>query len=584
MRHRLLPLLLVVFCGHSLAADNSNIPEAASALNVTQSATAQHFMAVTANRHATAAAVAMLERGGSAIDAAIAAQLVLGLTEPQSSGIGGGAFALYWEKSKQKLHYFDGRETAPAAVDENYFLQDDGKPLPFADAVIGGHSVGVPGVVKLFALTHKHYGKLKWATLFEPAIALAETGFVISPRLYTLLKETPRLLESAALRDYFFLPEGNPKPVGFVLKNPAYAKTLKQLAREGEQAFYQGDIARAIVAAVNTSDNSSNNNAGKITLRDLTAYRALEREPVCGSYLVYRVCGAAPPSSGGTTVLAILGMLQQFPAAQRPADSVAFYHLFAEASALAFADRDTYLADPDFTAVPTAELIAPDYLAARAALIDPAKAMPTATAGEPRWPKAAHVDYLTAASPELQSTSHLSIVDRFGNAFSMTTSIESAFGSRVLVGGFLLNNQLTDFSFTPRDQSGKRVANRIEPGKRPRSSMAPTIVFKDKQPHLLIGSPGSARIIDYVAKTLVYVLDGDRTLAEAIASPHIVSLNRGIEVEPGAVSDSTKAALTALGHPLKEVPQSSGLNGVLIEQERLTGASDPRREGAAAGH
>jgi gamma-glutamyltranspeptidase/glutathione hydrolase len=582
MRRRLLPLLLIVLCGHALAADNSAIPEAASALNTTQSATAPHFMAVTANRHATAAAVAMLERGGSAIDAAIAAQLVLGLTEPQSSGIGGGAFALYWEKSKQKLHYFDGRETAPAAIDENYFLQDDGKPLPFADAVIGGHSVGVPGVVKLFALMHKRYGKLKWATLFEPAIALAENGFAISPRLYTLLKETPRLQESAALRDYFFLADGTPKPVGFVLKNPAYAKTLKLLARDGEQAFYQGDIARAIVAAVNT-DNTSRNDAGKISLRDLAAYRALEREPVCGAYLVYRVCGAAPPSSGGTTVLAILGMLQQFSIEQRKADSVAFYHLFAEASALAFADRDTYVADPDFTAVPTTEMVAPDYLAARAALIDPTKAMPTATAGEPRWLKAARVDYLTAASPELLSTSHLSIVDRFGNAFSMTTSIESAFGSRVLVDGFLLNNQLTDFSFTPRDQNGKRVANRIEPGKRPRSSMAPTIVFKDNQPHLLIGSPGSARIIDYVAKTLVYVLDGERSLTDAIASPHIVSLNRGIEAEPGTVDDSTKAALTALGHPLKEVPQSSGLNGILIEQKRLTGASDPRREGIAAG-
>jgi gamma-glutamyltranspeptidase/glutathione hydrolase len=571
--------LLCLQGSFALAADNSHIPEAASALNQTQSVSAQHFMAVTANSHATTAAFDMLKRGGSAIDAAIAAQLVLGLTEPQSSGIGGGAFMLYWDSAKTKLHYFDGRETAPAAVDENYFLQDDGKPLAFMDAVIGGHSVGVPGVIKLFALAHSRYGKLQWATLFEPAIALAQNGFAISPRLYTLLKETPRLQESAALREYFFLADGNPKPIGFVLKNPAYANTLKQLARGGENAFYRGAIARDIVAAVNGSPNST----GNIALGDLAAYRAIEREPVCAAYFSYRICGAAPPSSGGTTVLAILGMLQQFSADQRKPGSVDFYHLFAEASALAFADRDTYVADPDFIAVPTQELVAPDYLAARAALIDPKQATPAASAGAPRWPQAAHIDYLASASPELLSTSHVSIVDSFGNALSMTTSVESAFGSRVLVDGFVLNNQLTDFSFTPRDQDGKRVANRIEAGKRPRSSMAPTIVFKDAKPLLLIGSPGSARIIDYVAQTLVYVLDGKLGLDEAIASPHIVSLNRGVELESGKVGEAEKTALTAFGHTIKEVPQSSGLNGILIEQKGLTGVSDPRREGVAKG-
>ncbi|MDB6060027.1 MAG: gamma-glutamyltransferase [Verrucomicrobiaceae bacterium] len=574
-------VVLALLSGNvALAADNSNIPEAASALNLTQSASATHYMAVTANPHATAAAAAMLKRGGSAVDAAIAAQLVLGLTEPQSSGIGGGAFALYWESGKQKLHYFDGRETAPAAVDENYFMQDDGKPMPFADAVIGGHSVGVPGVVRLLALTHKRYGKLPWATLFEPAIALAQNGFAISPRLYTVLKETPRLLESSALREHFFLPDGNPKPIGSLLKNPAYAKTLQQVARGGEAAFYGGPIAGDMVAAVNFNANRT----GKLALKDLADYRAVERDPICAAYLSYTVCGAAPPSSGGTTVLAILGMLQQFSPEQRAPSSAGFYHVFAEASALAFADRDTYVADPDFTSVPTAGLVAPDYLAARAALIDPAKTMPMATAGEVQWPKAAQrVNYLASASPELLSTSHLSIVDNFGNAFTMTTSVESAFGSRIFVDGFILNNQLTDFSFTPRDADGKRVANRIEPGKRPRSAMAPTMVFKDNKPMLLIGSPGSARIIDYVAKTLVYVLDGTLPLSDAIASPHIISLNRGIELEPGR-SDAEKSALMALGHSVKEVPQSSGLNGIFIDRKILTGVADPRREGTAAGN
>lgn len=580
MRINRLLLPALFFSGLVFAADNSNIPEAASGLNPTQTATAQHYMAVTANPHATAAAVSMLERGGSAIDAALAAQLVLGLTEPQSSGIGGGAFVLYWDSAKRKLHYFDGRETAPAAVDENHFLLDDGKPMGFADAVIGGHAVGVPGVVKLFALAHQRYGKLPWATLFEPAISLAENGFAISPRLFTLLKETPRLRESAALREYLFLPDGNPKPIGFILKNPAYAKTLKQLARGGEQAFYSGTIARDIVAAIANNPNRS----GKLALRDLASYRALEREPVCGMYFAYKVCGAAPPSSGGTTVLAILGMLQHFSTEQRQPGSTGFYHVFAEASALAFADRDTYVADPDFVSVPTTGLVAPDYLAARASLIDSTTTMPTAPAGEPRWPQAAkRVDYLTMPSPELQSTSHLSIVDSFGNAFSMTTSVESAFGSRVLVDGFLLNNQLTDFSFTPRDPDGKRVANRIEAGKRPRSSMAPTIVFKDDKPVLLLGSPGSARIIDYVAKTLVYVLDGSLPLSEAIASPHIISLNKGVELEQGRANEAEKNALSALGHSVKEGPQSSGLNGIRFDEKGLTGASDPRREGTAEG-
>ncbi|HEY3698097.1 MAG TPA: gamma-glutamyltransferase [Spongiibacteraceae bacterium] len=566
------------------AADNTLVPEAASAIDsrfaASQNATAVQFMAVTANAHATAAAVEMLHRGGSAIDAMIAAQLVLGLVEPQASGIGGGAFMLYWDQQAQQLHYFDGRETAPARVDENYFLQDNGEPLAFLDAVIGGHAVGAPGIVKLLAMSHQRFGKLPWADLFQPAIRLAEHGFIISPRLFTLLNETPRLQESPSLRAYFFLADGSPKPAGTLLKNPAYAKTLKLIARDGEQAFYRGALAQDIVKAVQTNPNRK----GALALDDLAAYKAIERTPLCMNYLEYKVCGAAPPSSGATSVFAILGILQHFPIAQRQPNSAAFAHLFAEASRLAFADRDTYVADPDFVAVPTEGLIAPAYLAERAQLINPHQAAATVQAGQPAWPKAAaHQPYITSPSPERISTSHLSLVDRFGNALSMTTSVESAFGSRVLVDGFLLNNQLTDFSFVPRDTAGTRVANRIEPGKRPRSSMSPVIVFRDGKPVLLLGSPGGARIIDYVAKTLAYSLDNQISIAEAIASPHIVAMNRGVELEQGSSNEQLKPALEALGHVVKLMPQSSGLNGISIDGKKLTGSSDPRREGAVGG-
>ncbi|MFT3929704.1 MAG: gamma-glutamyltransferase [Spongiibacteraceae bacterium] len=577
----------ISFISSAHAADNALVPEAASnstEFAVNQNASAQKFMAVTANQHATDAAVKMLKRGGSAIDAMIAAQLVLGLVEPQASGIGGGAFALYWDQRAQKLHYFDARETAPKNVDENYFLLSNGEPQPFLDAVIGGKSVGTPGAVKLLATTHKRFGKLPWKDLFQPAIALAENGFAISPRLHTQLEETPRLFESTALRAYFF--DGDqPKPVGARLKNPAYAKTLRLLAKEGEAAFYRGALARNIVDAVQRDPNQQ----GPLALADLAAYAIKERDPLCMDYREYTLCGAAPPSSGATTVFAILGMLQRFPVDARPANSVEFAHLFAEASRLAFADRDTYLADPDFVTVPAAGLVAPEYLAARAQLIDPLRAAATVSAGEPAWPtKAAAQNYLTAPSPERAGTSQISIVDNDGNALSMTTTIESAFGSRIFVDGFFLNNQLTDFSFTPRNAAGKQVANRIEPGKRPRSSMAPTIVFRHGKPVLLIGSPGGARIIDFVAKALAYRLDSELPLRESVASAHIISMNRGVELEQ-AGNETLKAALEARGHSVKITAQSSGLNAIWIDEKkrnegkRLTGSSDPRREGAVGG-
>lgn len=583
--------LVICLSPPARAIDDMLAPEAASATppqSITaskadaQTGSGRRFLAATANDHATQAAVAMLRKGGSAIDAAIAAQLVLGLVEPQSSGIGGGAFVLYWDQSALRLHAFDGRETAPAMVDDRYFLTPAGNPEAFLDAVVGGHSVGTPGVVRMLALAHHKFGKLSWATLFAPAIDLAERGFVISPRLATLLRETPRLAVNPDINAYFFQPDGTPKPAGMLLRNPAYAATLKRLAREGEKAFYEGQIASAIVDKVQHNPNRP----GNLALADLRNYRAVQREPVCAGFRQYRVCGAPPPSSGGTTVLAILGLLERFPSTELTPESTDFYHRFTEASRLAFADRNTYLGDPDFVEVPTNELVAPDYLAARSRLIDPHRAMPTAAPGQPQGPAKAAA-YRQANSPERISTSQLCIVDAQGNALTMTTSVEGAFGSRLMVGGFLLNNQLTDFSFAPRDTNGQLVANRIEPGKRPRSSMAPTMVFKDGKPVLLTGSPGGSRIIDYVAKTLIYLLDADMPMAAALASPHIVDVGPVLELEKGRVDDSQKQALQKLGHNVVEADETSGLSAIGIERDGkellLRGANDPRREGTVRG-
>jgi gamma-glutamyltranspeptidase/glutathione hydrolase len=528
--------------------------------------------------------------------------MVLGSVEPQSSGIGGGAFMLYWDQGNQNLHAFDGRETAPMAVDDRYFLTPSGKPEEFLDAVIGGHSVGTPGVVRMLALTHRRFGKLPWADLFEPAVQLAERGFPISPRLYTLLRDTPKLAINPDLNTYFFNADGSPKAVGTVLKNPAYAATLKLLAQQGEKAFYEGAIARAVVDKVHNNAHRP----GQLALADLKRYRAIERDPICSSFHEYSVCGLPPPSSGGTTVLAILGLLERFPADALKPESTSFYHLFAEASALAFADRDTYLGDPDFVSIPTQGLIAPDYLAARSRLIDPQRAMPKPASGQPQWPakvaatvpatvpatKTMATTYRQSTSPERISTSQLNIVDAQGNALTMTTTIEGAFGSRLLVGGFLLNNQLTDFSFAPAGADGKLVANRIQPGKRPRSSMAPTMVFKQGKPVLLAGSPGGARIIDYVAKTLMYIIEADMPMDKAIASPHIVDLGAVLELETGRVGEDQKQALHALGHTLIEADETSGLSAIRMStvgintttaERRLSGANDPRREGSVRG-
>ncbi|SEA16014.1 gamma-glutamyltransferase [Microbulbifer marinus] len=550
-------------------------PEIGTGRSEIKSASADTYMAVTANPHASRAAAQILARGGTAVDAAIAAQMVLGLVEPQSSGIGGGAFMLSYDAAQKKLQYYDGRETAPAGVDEDYFMTDGG-PRPFLQAVIGGYSVGVPGVVRMLELAHKRDGKLRWADLLQPAIDLAESGFAVSPRLHKLLRDLPQVAARPAISGYFFDDSGEPLPVGHRLKNPEYAQTLRAIAEGGADAFYRGAIAEAIVRAVAEDPV----NPGLLTMKDMAGYQAKVREPVCSSFLDYRVCGADAPSSGGTSVGAILGMLQQFPVRDLEVGSDALTHLFVEASELAFADRNTYSADADFVSVPSETLVASGYLTERAELIDPSQA----TEAVPGDPVAFAQKRLMAQSPELPNTSHLVIVDRYGNGVSMTTSIETGFGSRLLVKGFLLNNQLTDFSFTPKNADGALVANRIQPGKRPRSSMSPTIVFnRDGSMRLLVGSPGGSRIINYTARTILYHLALDVPIAEAIAAGNIGAIGSRVELESGYFSEETVRKLEALGHKVVQRDLNSGIHAIALIDGKLHGGADPRREGSAVG-
>ena len=547
-------------------------------------AVASHAMAVTANPHATEAAYTMLGNGGSAVDAAIAAQLVLGLVEPQSSGIGGGGFMLYWQADNARLWSYDGRETAPSEATEALFLDSANAPLGFFDALIGGRSVGVPGLVRLMEKAHRAHGKLPWETLFEPAIELAEQGFIVSPRMQLMIERVPRVAERPEISSYLFDDAGDPLRAGALLRNPDYAKSLRTIAASGASAFYSGDIADRIVQAVN-----SDINPGSLSLQDLASYEVISREPVCAVVFDHKVCGMPPPSSGGLTVLSILGVLAELESqwlqpnagAVIAADSQ-LAHAYIEASRLAFADRNTYIGDPDFVDMPVAGLLSRSYWQQRATLIQPGSALPTARPGRPPGFDAS--TRTMADSPELASTTHMSIVDHQGNAVSMTTSIETAFGSRLMVGGFLLNNQLTDFSFSPVDESNSKVANRAEGGKRPRSSMSPTMVF-DAQGKLVMvtGSPGGKKIIGYVARTLYEALRLDVPLEDAIQSLHFVHLGRQLEYEAG-FDPALLETLTAMGHDPMQRFQTSGIHAIYRQGQDWVGVADPRREGSAKGH
>ncbi|MNR79984.1 Gamma-glutamyltranspeptidase precursor [compost metagenome] len=560
-------------------------PEGGSGYTEKSGWVAKKYMVAAANPLAADAGYQMLKAGGSAVDAAIATQMVLGLVEPQSSGLGGGAFMLHFDGNR--VLAFDGRETAPRNVTGKLFQTAEGNAMPFHEAVVGGRAVGVPGVLRMLELAHKQYGKLPWASLFQPAIKLATDGFAVSPRLAILLKSEVYLKKDPVAAAYFYDQNGAPRPVGYLLRNPALATTLQTIARDGADAFYKGQIARDIAAKVVQHPT----NPGEMGLHDIASYKAKVREPICSDYKVWTICGMPPPSSGGIAVAQILGILEKkniaaFPPVAGAWDANAV-HLFAEAGRLAYADRDRYIADPDFTPLPGGSaqpLIDKKYLARRAALISDTS-MGKAQPGDPFTTRLA---WSTSSSPELPSTSHISVVDAKGNAVAMTTTIENGFGSRQMVDGFLLNNELTDFSFDPSDGNGL-IANRVQGGKRPRSSMAPTLVFEKgtKKLVLTVGSPGGGYIINYVSKVLVGMMDWGLTVQQAIDLPNVGSRNGPTELERGRVPNALINALLERKHDVQLVEQTSGLQGVMrlnIHGEEVWfGGADPRREGIARG-
>ena len=570
-------------------------PEASSGYTAKAGWTHNTFAVAAANPLATDAGYQVLMAGGSALDAAIAVQMVLTLVEPQSSGIGGGAFLLHYDGAK--IVAYDGRETAPAAASGNLFLDGDGKPLSFYEAVVGGRAVGVPGTVRMLEDAHREYGKLPWDQLFEPAILLAEQGFKVSARLHAMLGKDAHLRKDPHALSYFYDGVGDPVAVGQVLTNPELATVLRSIARDGSKGLLEGEVASAIVDKVQLHPT----NPGLLTLQDLAGYQAKKRDPICHDHSArgkdYRICGFPPPSSGAIAVGQILGLLAHSGAADMPLEgdvaegqmpSADWLHRYTEASRLTFADRAQYLADPDFVTPPAGDwmsLLDPAYLAARSQLIGERR-NENVKAGRPRAEKTAW-----APMPEQPEygTSHVSIVDKYGNALAMTTTIEDAFGARQMVKGFLLNNELTDFSFSPTGKDGAPIANRVEPGKRPRSSMAPTLVFDKASGELVMsaGSPGGALIIHYTAKTLFGSLNWGLTPQQAINLPNFGSVGGAALLEQGRFSFATLGALKARGHEIKEMNMTSGLQAIerraLNGGHVLLGGADPRREGVVMG-
>ncbi len=570
------------------------LPEGSSGSSAKPGWATQRFAVASANPLATDAGAQVLRAGGSAVDAAVAVQMVLGLVEPQSSGIGGGAFLLHFDGAQ--VQAWDGRETAPAAADGRLFLLPDGKPMPATQATVGGRSVGVLGAVRMLEAAHRQHGRLPWAQLFQPAIALAEQGFAVSHRLHTQLGAETHLKGDPRAATYFYRADGQPHAIGHRLRNPALAQVLRAIAAQGSAALHIGAIAADIVARV----QGHATNPGRMVLADLAGYRPLLREPICTDWkAIYRVCGMPPPSSGHLAVMQILGLLELAPAKLPPGEAAlhaglphpAWLHQYTEASRLAYADRARFIADPDFIAAPGGDwrsLLAPDYLRQRAGLIG-AQSMQTAQAGNPGAQRVSHG--LPTDQPEA-GTSHISIVDAQGKALAMTTTIEAVFGARImsdggtgLAGGFLLNNQLTDFSSTPVDAQGLTVANRVQPGKRPRSSMSPTLVFDKRDGKLLmsLGSPGGPAIIHFVAKTLIGALDWGLNVQQAIDLPNFGSFNGPTVLEDKRFAPATIQALKARGHTVVEFDLTSGLQAITRTPTGWFGGADPRREGVVIG-
>ena len=570
-------------------------------------ATASAGMVASANEHATAAGKRVLAEGGSAVDAAIAVQMVLGVVEPQSSGIGGGAFMLHYRAETKALSAWDGRETAPASATPELFLED-GEPLDFLAAVPGGRSVGTPGVVRMLAAAHEEGGRLPWSHLFDEAITLAE-GFEMSPWLHHMARRDPAMRTMPG-RELFYDEDGQTKPVGARIENPALAEVLRALRDHGADALYTGTIAKGIVAAVQSAKRPSTARTltnyallragapvgldapadvpapGGLTMEDLVGYEAKKRTPVCIDYRRWRVCGMPPPTSGGIATLQILGLLSHFDLAQYGPYAPETVHLLAEAERLAYADRDRWIGDPGFVDVPTSGLLDPDYLEARASVIEVDARMRGATPGKP--PGAKGTQLYEGESPELPCTSHFTIVDGSGDIVTMTTSVENPFGSRVIARGILLNNQLTDFSFRP-ERDGKPVANAVAPGKRPRSSMSPLMIFDAQSgaPVAALGSPGGSRIIAYVARAALGLMDFGLDPQAAFEQPHVVNRGGATELEergwPPGQLERVRSSLEGLGHDVSVVELISGLHGIAFRGDEILGAADSRREGHAGG-
>ena len=552
-------------------------PELPTGYQEKKLAHASRYMVAAAHPLAVEAGLKILARGGSAIDAAIAVQMVLGLVEPQASGLGGGAFILHYDAKRRTTSGYDGRETAPMAAMPDLFIGADGRPMRFQEAVIGGRSVGVPGMLRAAEMAHARHGRLSWAALFEPAITLAEKGFALTSRVQKHIANENTLPKDAKARAYLYQPDGTPKPVGAILRNPELAQVLRRIAKEGPDAFYTGTLAADMVAAV----RGHSTNPGTLREDDLAAYRARAVEPLCAAYRVYRVCGLPPPS-GALTVLQILKTLERFDMKSVRPGSADGVHLFAEAGRLAFADRERYLGDDRFLSIPVAGLLDAAYNRRRGELIRVEKSMGRAGAGVPES-SGTPVVMADGDAAEYPSTSHISIVDKDGNAVSMTTSIEGIFGSKLFVHGFLLNNTLTDFSMLAM-VNGRPVANAVYPGKRPRSAMSPVMVFDaDGRLHMIIGSPGGPAIINYVARTLVATLDWEMDIQSAIAQPNFGSRNGPTELEQGSSVESVAGALKAMGHDVRSAAFTSGLHGILRERDGWQGGADPRREGIAQG-
>lgn len=555
----------------SLSAD---VSASLAAKAAGQPVSADNWMIAAANPHAVKAGADVLAAGGTAADALVAVQVMLGLVEPQSSGLGGGAFLVWYDAASGELTTFDGRETAPLAATPQLFQDEAGEPLKFFDAVVGGRSVGTPGTPALLAHVHKRFGNQDWASLLSPAMGLAENGFTVSPRLAQLVSSDAERLASSDTTAAYFLPHGTPIKAGDTLVNQPYAETLKAISAQGIDAFYTGDLAKSIVATV----QGAQGNPGVLSEVDLAIYQVKERPAVCATYRAHDVCGMGPPSSGAIAVGQTLGMLEGYDLSAGP-DDINVRRLIGDAARLAFADRGRYVADSDYVPVPVQGMLDPAYLAERGALLSGDDALPEVSAGSPAFDHA--LNWADDEAIELPSTSHISIVDAAGNVASMTTTIENGFGSRLMVGGFLLNNELTDFSFRSH-RDGVSIANRVEPGKRPRSSMSPTIVMKDGAPVIVAGSPGGSRIIGYTTEAIIGMIDWGLNPQEAAALPHAVNRFGTYDLEAGTSAEALNDGLTDIGFETNARALTSGLHLIAIG-DTLQGGADPRREGIALG-